>query len=476
MGEQMIRSTYGQDTRDLSVTDPRWSPLLNASVQSWSTPPRPPALGEELPIVVGAASSQPTGAYVTREIFYGGYGVLQSRNQLSVGQTERLAAYRRTRQKLIEEIQSKLEALSGAAPDIRTAALREFAAQQEDQLRDLAAEAEAIRSDLSHVRSLFGFNPQPGGRTSLSGNSASDIVSLFFAAYYYAGLSTEQRLLLTEIAYDQSAGFGNNKPEDMVESGRYIYFLPAPARIRLPANLPPALKEKIHAFIREKEALKNELRSAVLRDDYFISQQRTRRLAELAKQQAPRFAALDILAEEIRVALTGFKYPDQPGQEVLPADLTRRVGDFYARKVEVQRELLKRLRSLRSEYPSARFDIARKDDGLAIVQTTGGKKSAASLTEFNSGLAGRYTAFASESEILRRDIQRYTEASPNRAARTVDQLAADFAKAYAAQENWNRYRDYYRAVLEPGLSPAQRRLLFQSATMELDQSLRLPSS
>ena len=473
MGEQMGRSTFGQDNRYLTVTDPRWSPFTT-SVQLLSIPPRPPALGEELPIVAGAGSSRSTAANFTRETFYGAYAILLGRNQFSANETERFAAYRKTRQKLVEEIQAKFETLSGAAPDTRAAALREFAAQQEDQVQALAAVAEAIRNDLAHVGSLYRFNSQIRGGATRSGDSARDMIFLFSVAYYYAGLSTEQRLLLTEIAYDQSAGFGNDKPEAAGDSDHYFNFLPATARIRLPANLPPSLEEKIQAFTREKESLKNDLRSAVLRDDYFFSQQRTRRFVALDKQQAPRFAALDILAEEIRVGLTGFRYPDQPGQAALPADLTRRVGDFYARKVEVQRELLKRLRSLRGEFPSARFDIARQGDGLAIVQTAAGTKGAASLTEFNASLAGRYTAFASESEILRRDIQRYTEASPNRVARTVDQLAADFAKAYAAQENWNRYRDYYRAVLAPGLSPAQRRLLFQSATMELDQGRWLP--
>ena len=51
---------------------------------------------------------------------------------------------------------------------------------------------------------------------------------------------------------------------------------------------------------------------------------------------------------------------------------------------------------------------------------------------------------------LRRDIQDYLERSPQRGTRTVDQLAGDFARAYAARENGDRDRDYTRAVLEPG--------------------------
>ena len=92
------------------------------------------------------------------------------------------------------------------------------------------------------------------------------------------------------------------------------------------------------------------------------------------------------------------------------------------------------------------------------------------LLEINAGQARHYTAFAAESEILRRDIQRYLDSSPQRGTRTVDQLAGDFAKAYAAREIRDHYRDYSRAVLEPGLSAAQRRLLFQAAVTELEKT------
>jgi hypothetical protein len=300
-------------------------------------------------------------------------------------------------------------------------------------------------------------------------DSRRPLLRLFEAAYYFAGLSLDQRLLLTEIAYEGhplSLAPPKNEP---AAAGNTIYFFPATARIRLPADLPPLLGAKIRAFLAEKEALKKELGDAALWADYFFVRQRTQRFILLAEQQAPRFAALYAQAEEIRAGLAGFRYPDMPGPAELPADLTQRVGVFMARKVETQREVLGQLRTLRSHFAPAHFDIVRQGDGLAIVQTGDSQKPVATLAAFNADLARRYTAFAGESEILRRDIQHYTESGAHAVTRSVDQLAADFANSYAAQENWNRYRDYFRAVMVPGLSPAQRRLLFQSALVDLAQ-------
>ena len=471
VGEQM---TPFESNRDLNVRDPRWSNLSSTINQRLAFPPPPPALGEELPVAGPAGSVRSPAAEFDRELFYGAYSILLGRNQLSAQDTGRISAYRARRLELLQELQTKFAALAGAAPAARAAALAELARQQEGRLQSLAAEAEAIRDDLAWTGSSYEFNlalraggfrfAEPGGK----------FLGMFFAAYFNAGLSTEQRLLLTELAYEQLAGARGEKPKPPADGSAYFSFLPATARIRLPANLPPDLAAKIQAFAGEKERLKSELRSAVMDVDYFFVGHRTKRFTTLAGEQAPRFAALDALAEEIRIGLAGCGYPDLPGAPDLPAELTQRVGNFYARKVEVQRELLNRLRTLAGEIPSARFAIARQGDGLAIVQTAVGAKPAPGLAEFNAGLARRYTAFASESALLRRDIQHYTETVPNRATRTVDQLAADFATAYAAQENWNRYRDYARAVLEPGLSAAQRRLLFQAAAAELDQAGRQP--
>lgn len=47
--------------------------------------------------------------------------------------------------------------------------------------------------------------------------------------------------------------------------------------------------------------------------------------------------------------------------------------------------------------------------------------------------------------------------------RTVDELLQQFSSAQKQRENWNKYWLYRQAVLEPGLSDGQRRLLFSAA-------------
>ena len=449
-------------------------------------PPVPPALGDALPSGWNAGFSSSLAPVYARETFYGGYVLLSRLNKLSTKEMERIAAYRSARQQLVDEIRAKFAELAGATPAVRQAGLAELAVRQDSRLRALADEAEAIRSDLAWVNSIFRIRiTLPPGPFRLDQSEQSqqltilgagkarvavpELPRLFASAYFHAGLSTEQRLLLTEIAYGQAVGTKKDGQAGRVADTAGFFFLPATACIRLPTGLPPALEEKIHAFAREKESLKSELRSAVLRDDYFFVSTRTRRLAALAEQQAPRFAALEARAEEIRVELAGRGAYDQPEDPALPADLTQRMGSFNARKVEVRRELLNRLRQFQTEYRTYAFNIERKGDGLAIMQV-GDWPAADGLAEFNASQARHYTAFAAESEILRRDIQRYLDSSPQRGTRTVDQLAGDFAKAYAAREIRDHYRDYSRAVLEPGLSAAQRRLLFQAAVTELEKT------
>ncbi|MEO6005252.1 MAG: hypothetical protein ABIZ04_09670 [Opitutus sp.] len=450
------------------------------SVPTLYLPPLPPVIGGEMMGSWGASGSSGFAAGIDRQTFYSAYTFLASLNELTAKDDGRVAVYHKQGLPLLDEIRGKLEALAGAPPAARALGLSELARQQDSRLQALAADAEAIRVTLVGSRQDFDvaalagskqdFNvANLGGRALRLDRPGRETLQLLFAASFYAGLSSEQRRLLPEIACGPAAA-GPWKNSEEWSSGTDFFFLPATARIRPPADLPAALEGKIRAFVREKESLKSELQKAVLKNGFFFMSKRRRFLAELAEQQAPRLAALEPLAEEIRVGLAAIGFPDQLGGSSLPADLTERVGHYYARKVEARRDLASRLRELRSEFPTATIAIARHGEGLAITSSPLSSEAEASLAKFNAQQAERYTAFARESEILRREIEQRLANSPQRSTRTVDQLAADFAKAYAARENRERSRDYIRAVLEPGLSPAQRRLLFQATTAELEQA------
>lgn len=435
-------------------------------------PAPPPALGEDLANRTAPPFGDAVASDFTWETFYGPYAMLLDGQELSEKKAKRIAAYRSARQALLEELRRKLAEVADAAPEARQAAFNELAAQQEGRLQVLANEAESIRADLATTGTANEFRIGLWHRTADFKQRAERFLWVLYSYYFDAGLSTEQRELLPEIAFDQRSLFTAQKEKTSGPGSDYFYFLPAGARIRVPATLPSSLMEKIRTCVKEKESLKNELRTEILRDGEIYTRQRTNRFTQLAERQAPRFAALYKLAEEIRVELAAFDYPDRPVKQAMPADLTQRIGDFYDKKIQVQRELVKRKLEVQRQFPAAYVAIERVGDGLAIKQEGVSPEKAASLAEFNASLARRYAALARESENLRGDIQRFNQASSKPEERSVDQLASDFAKAYAVQENWNQYDDYYRAVLEPGLSSAQRVLLFHSAATKLAQDPR----
>ncbi len=473
-GEQMRPAfsngdDYGQ-TFPNSIDFNFWGyPLYFSHTRGIPIPPLPPALDEDMPFGGFAGTVRLPAASCSREIFYGPYAAWPVSNQWSPKGTEQIAAYQNARANLLREIQVKLDQLRDAPPAARRAALAELATQQEARSQAVEADAEAIRLDLKSADvKYYLIGPPPFGNAR-DDRANEQSLRLFRAIFFLDGLSVEQRQLIAEIAYSPDVAAQNEKSASGEGHGDVIFFLPATARIRLPANLPPTLQTKVQAFTAEKESLKTELRQAALQENDFSVSRRTQRLAALAAAQAPRFAALDALAEEIRVEFADSGEFDQSGQSGLPADLTQKVGDYYSRKIKVRREVLARLRQLRVEFPAAQFDVTRQGEGLTIVGNAPSAESVAGLAAFNARLSSRYAAFASEHEVLRKELQRYADANPAKVARTVNQLAIDFAKAYAEQEKANRYRNYFRAVLEPGLSAVQRRLLFQSAAEELDQ-------
>jgi hypothetical protein len=421
-------------------------------------PPLPPALGDELPYRRLDTISAFPAADLVREIFYGPYASLVARNGIADNIADRVTDYRAHRDGLLQEIAAKFDQLRDASPADRAAGLAELGRRQQERLRALAAEAESIRNELAGEQPYYLIRQE--SRTLLQ------------ALYHYPGLSTEQRLLLPEIIFDTPVRSSDGTIPD--EHGTNLYFLPATSQITLPEELDPALAAKIQAFVREKQGLKDELRTAIMREEYHFSFGRAQRLSRVATLQAPRFAALESLAEEIRVGLARFSPHDQPEPASLPTELSHRVADFQRRKIEVQREFAGRLRQLRIEYPDARFATALRGDTLTIVQTGGPAKLERKVADFNASLADRCAALTQDSNQLRADLAHFAETNPGKVAGNVDAVATQFAKAYAARQRWSAYRDYSRAVLQPGLTPLQRQTLFQAATEQLDLAGWLP--
>jgi hypothetical protein len=91
------------------------------------------------------------------------------------------------------------------------------------------------------------------------------------------------------------------------------------------------------------------------------------------------------------------------------------------------------------------------------------------LAECKAQLERDYAALAAESEAARTAVQRYRETLTGDEVPEVSELLATLAEVHDREETWRRFADYRDAVLLPGLSPAQRRLLFNAALRDLEK-------
>jgi len=460
--------------------------LYRKTHRSFFLPINAPALADTAPIEkVGAG--YPAGLIdQLGEPYYTAYASLLAQKLVSPKRAQRIVQYRGEKQQLLAELRSQLENLNEAPARARPGPLAELSARQTPRLRELETEAEAIREDLT-TTGLFKDIEDGTGLVDPSREFADEkearlnnYLVLVSAAQFQNGFSLEQRQLLAEMATEE--WIEANRDEGTPPAEAQMFFLPATSRIRLPAGLAPGLLAQIQVFREEKDRLKAELRAAVIRPPQFLFvSQRTQALAQLAAQQAPRIASLEDLAEEIRTGLANYPYPDEPPRSDLPPELTLRVGKALNQKTELQRKLTRRLRELRAELPGDRVEVSRQGESLALTVVAAGRnitadqrkardQALATLPGFNDELRAGYTALAAEMGALRQDIQRYAAETPQNVATGVVQLVREFNQSFSTQQTWNRYRDYYRAVLQPGLSPQQRRLLYQGALVELRQS------
>lgn len=449
-------------------------------------PPDPVILGQTLPKPpMGVRSSNSTLAQMRpylSENFYPALSAFIHDESLSTKRLEKITSYRGAKQKLITELRNELNAIHQADPAARPAMYQALAARQEPQIAELEKSADEIRKDLvggSWFSSSVDWNDTRSWRLGDNTRYESymdEYLVMRASAFFQNGLSTEQRPLLRELAMELIKR-GQDPTADIAldSSGPYVFFSPFTARIRLPMDMPAGLNEKINRYRDLKDSLKQELRNTIYKQDRaWLDSTRTNALKELAAKQAPQIAELENLAEEIRVGLADCKYPDEPPKSLLPADLAVEVSAYLQAKVELQSSLMTRLYEVRSLLPKDRVEIVRMGGGYGI-QIVGMRKSSDAVTArreelrtqldtFNKEQITRFEVLASQKEKLRLRVDEISKKGSD-GARTIDRLLAEFSRSFAQQELWNKYKEYRTAVLEPGLSPGQRRLLY-SASLE----------
>ena len=413
----------------------------------------------------------------------------------------RLDNYRAKRSSLQSELQNKLDSLKDAIPADRIQQLETFAREQSPRIAELEATAEQLRSDLLRggLVGLFSGtgdwnqsrNWALGGRSQPQAREQTlvyEFLVMRAAVYYQDGLSPAQRRLLREVAMElQVEAFKPKTDEPSKNETSLVFFSPETARIRVTDDLPADLSAKIAVYQSEKSAIKTELRNTLYSQDSAAASRRLQVLKQLAESQAPRIAALEGLADDIRACLS--RLPKPPGPSTPPAfpvELAKRISTYQKEKLAIQKLIQTKLDEIRERLalnPEALSLTRRTSDdssrGGFRLQTSAGLPDdkttviRQAIQDLNKQNEQRFASLAKERDSIREEVAHFAGTHPDAAGeKTVHNLLHDFFTSLREEEAWQPYQDYQTAVYQPGLSPEQRRLLFEVALEKL--SLPLP--
>ncbi|MFT3782231.1 MAG: hypothetical protein QM790_09470 [Nibricoccus sp.] len=471
-----------------ATTAPRQTPIFFPAV--------PPPIGAPLPPKRSPIERTTAPAGLADYIYEPFYAPLSTRlysKDLSKKLLTRLENFRSKRASLRAELVEKLAAVNNLAPAERIQILETFAREQTPKLIELEAYAEQLRSDLllGGLAGLFaGTGDWNENRQWRLGSPqmprARDKVLIYeflvmrAAVFYQDGLSAAQRRLLREVAMElQVEAF---KPTDSAtkanQDENLVFFSPETARIRIPDNLPEALAAKIDVYQAEKKRVKAELREKIYQLDASPESKRTQALKQLAEQQASTMTELEALAEDIRAGLVALPSPPGPTTgPAFPPELVARINAYITEKQALQKSMQSRLEELRKELAPESGGLQMKPEngelsyrvqGASRVSSENLGKLRAAVEQLNKENAQRFAQLDREKEAIRSAVATYAAAHPTSEGQpTVKALLSSFLSAYREAESWQPYKDYQTAVYQPGLSPEQRRLLFEVALEKL---------
>jgi hypothetical protein len=452
-------------------------------------PPAPPVLGAPVPAVGLFVDETVRGlAPYVAEPFYAPLSTRLVEGDLGRRVRARLETYQGHKAALLAELRAQLQALRLESVTVRRQKLAELAAIQEPELAALEETADELRREFFRTRFFGGggdWNQFRAWRLDPADPLRNhpelrmrELRMLRAAIYYQEGLSAGQRRLLRELVIDQAAdlrvpgaGFGPPKGD----TARVIFFSPDVARVALPPEMPEELEALIIDYTARKNALKQELRDRLVRlDADRNATRRTRSLEDLAGEQTVRLADLEKLADRIREQLAPLVQAQIPVAPLtLPGALEGRVAAYLRDKSELQRVAQEQL-----AVALAAFDLEEKNSKAPSQPERRAAAVRATVDAFHTFHADTIAALNAEAEAIRGELVRHA-ATPSVAAappgagaslgagKSVDALLRDFADAFKRQQLAALYAEYHAALFEPGLSLAQRRLLFDGAVADL---------
>lgn len=446
--DRHLRDTWPDESRKVDadfVLLPPLPPVLGAAQYDIPLPPYPVVLADH-----------------AGENFFMAYGSTHLRRLIGGTQRRRVERYRALRERLLAEIRA-----AGTDP----AALAAVASRQESAQRELEAEAEAIRAELARLDGGRGLLKLRDDSAAGRSPGLRTYFSAVHAAQYQPALSADQRQLLLEIALEALL-------DSRSAADRTFSFLPAPARIRWPDQAPARLVALARMFTDLRNGLKTELQETIVTQASPDPEKASGRNAALAARQAPRFAELHRLAEDVRVQLAPLIGGVRPAPSGHPPALVREVGSLVARKNVLQARAQRWVEELNREFAPTPHRLSFRE-GRPVIEVVPVAAAPAApdrtppaqlarLHACNMQLQQDFRQLAEAMAIARAKVQEYRASLDANQAPSAGKLSSLLAREYAEEELWERFADYRTAVLVPGLTPGQRNLLFRAALSRLE--------
>jgi hypothetical protein len=454
-------------------------------------PPNPPPLGRAIARTPTPASRMTAPfelkAYVC-EPFYPQLSTRLYTRTLNDKLRARLEQYRSAKVALQNELTTEFERLRAGEPEARTAGLAALARKQAAPLAELEKTAESLRQDLySSEQSWSALREWRLGEKNRRGDSPFEIAQVVRSyAFYQNGLLPAQRRLLREIFLELTTAADTTANATAAQP--YLFFPPEPARVLLPDDLSAEAAAKVAAYQTKKSQLKKDLFDAVrTHDGQKMGFLKPNALKSLAEKQAAPLAELEVLAEDIRRTIAQAVEPTAIGERSpLPPTLQDRVAKLIATYAELQRETAAKVEEIIASgrdlpmQASYRFDA----DGLryTVIPSRVGRGPVAAPPETLARIEavrtqigavadeyGRMVAgLINEKDAIRTEI---AQALGTTKAAAIDQSLMSAMRVATAKETADLYREYRLAVFHPGLSPEQRRLMFDGVVERLDLPL-----
>jgi len=426
-------------------------------------PPVPPALGAEIPRPASPATSPPSDLapldlrpYI-RDPFYVALSAQFAHREVGTDLAYNLETYLTTKSALQTELRAQLDLVRELNPAARETKLQQFAAEQTPRLAELENMAETLRRSIASRaaarRELIRWkidSMAPSGDTSALPIAEARVFAVqtsMMVATFVEGLTTDQRRWLREVAEEY---------ETPVRGDSTWAFLPAGSRLSLAPSDPvvPDLEQLLSEYAFSHDQLLANVRRVLARQDRFEPDA----WIAVAPAQARLAAELENKAEAIRRLIVRFKDPAVlPSAPTVPAALEPKLARYRAAKTALQQQVLQRVEAAKQAGPA---EAAPERIRQAIADfTTQHRTEYADLDQTRQQLLDQLSELAANST-----------AHPS----SPDALMSNFDQSLAQLKSFWEYRDYENAILQPGLSPEQRRLLFDSALVKLD--LPLPNA